>query len=278
MVSEMAPVDLLLQRAGRMHRHKRNNRPKKLDRPTLWICKPESNSDIPSFGNGTEAVYDAHILLRSWLAIKDKNEIIIPDEIEELIEKVYDENFRCPESEPAEIKDKWDITTDKLRKEKNKYEGLAKINRILPPYYEDEILEDFNRELEEDNPSVNKSIQALTRISDVQSISIVCLYGDINNPYLDIDSHEVLNTQMSVDKMVVKKLLNKSVNLANNIIVPIIVKSDVFIPTEWRKEPLLRHHYMLFFDENGNCKTEFSKYRLSLNNELGVVILKKKDM
>jgi CRISPR-associated endonuclease/helicase Cas3 len=44
MVSDCAPVDLILQRSGRLHRHDRG-RPEKLSQPTLWIRQPESVED-----------------------------------------------------------------------------------------------------------------------------------------------------------------------------------------------------------------------------------------
>ncbi|MER3436054.1 MAG: CRISPR-associated helicase/endonuclease Cas3 [Leptolyngbya sp. ERB_1_1] len=40
MISDLAPIDLLLQRSGRLHRHTRDNRPAKLKVPTLWVVSP----------------------------------------------------------------------------------------------------------------------------------------------------------------------------------------------------------------------------------------------
>ena len=49
MVSDVAPVDLVLQRAGRLWRHERRERP--TPEPRLWLIEPEwAGSDVPGFG------------------------------------------------------------------------------------------------------------------------------------------------------------------------------------------------------------------------------------
>ena len=112
-VTDLAPVDLILQRSGRLHRHERP-RPESLSQPTLWICQPEEVSDdVPVFDRGTEAVYDAHILLRSWLALHARGAISIPDEIEELIESVYGDQ-RYPKSSGDALRQYWDETEKAL--------------------------------------------------------------------------------------------------------------------------------------------------------------------
>jgi len=278
MVTEMAPVDLMLQRAGRLHRHKRD-RPDKLRVPTLWLCQPDIQDGVPAFGGGTEAVYNYHILLRSWLAVNSfigKKPIRIPEDVEWLIEKVYGEH-RYPLELSDEMRKKWECSRVKLEKKRNSYESKAKTNRILPPYYEDEILEDFNRELEEDNPEINPVFQALTRLSESPSISAICLFGDIDKPYLDAKSHKVLNTQTPLDVSMVRELLKHSTQLSHKVIVPLVIKSNDLVPPAWRKEALLRHHYLLFFDERGNCKSEFPGYKLSIDDQLGLVISKREE-
>src|SRR5205085_2355015 len=51
MVTELAPVDLILQRSGRLWRHERKkangevDRPKSFTGPTLWLWEPEMTAD-----------------------------------------------------------------------------------------------------------------------------------------------------------------------------------------------------------------------------------------
>ncbi len=88
MVTDIAPVDLVLQRAGRLHRHQREVRPRGLEDPTLWIEQPESNDGVPEFGP-TTFVYDEATVLASYIALKARSAVDVPTDIEALVEAVY---------------------------------------------------------------------------------------------------------------------------------------------------------------------------------------------
>jgi CRISPR-associated endonuclease/helicase Cas3 len=68
LVTELAPVDLVLQRAGRLHRHSNRLRPASLNEAQLWLIQPDEFDEhgVAHFGKN-EYVYDRHILLRSYL-------------------------------------------------------------------------------------------------------------------------------------------------------------------------------------------------------------------
>ena len=86
MFSDVAPVDLVLQRAGRLHRHERGKR----GDPKLWLIKPGEKPDgTPDFGK-SEYVYARYILLCSLLALRHENAqpravIELPSNIDDLI-------------------------------------------------------------------------------------------------------------------------------------------------------------------------------------------------
>jgi len=69
MVSEMAQLDLLLQRTGRLHRHPQS-RLQGLENPTLWILELHVDEDLPRFETASTYVYAEPFLLRSWLALR----------------------------------------------------------------------------------------------------------------------------------------------------------------------------------------------------------------
>jgi CRISPR-associated endonuclease/helicase Cas3 len=103
MVTELAPVDLVLQRAGRLHRHRRDDRPEPVSEPHLWVLSPQMDaSGLPDF-RPSNFVYDEHILLRSWLALRDRSLVRLPDDIEGLIEAVYSEFEEPPPGLPPAI-------------------------------------------------------------------------------------------------------------------------------------------------------------------------------
>jgi len=104
MISDLAPIDLLIQRAGRLHRHCRDRAGNLLDAPdersapVLQILAPEFTEApdlqwIRRFLPGTAAVYSNHGQL--WLTLKvllTQGAIRMPQEARLLIESVFGED------------------------------------------------------------------------------------------------------------------------------------------------------------------------------------------
>jgi CRISPR-associated endonuclease/helicase Cas3 len=94
MISDIAPIDLLLQRAGRLHRHERR-RPDHLCDRNLYVTMPDFGEEFPEFG-GSRWVYARDILLRTGLLFFEEGRyrsrsISVPSGISSLIESVYSE-------------------------------------------------------------------------------------------------------------------------------------------------------------------------------------------
>ena len=83
MISELAPVDLLIQRLGRLHRHERV-RPKGCEMPRLYLL---GCSDQLEFDSGSQAVYGGCLLTRTQYFLNDK--IRLPEDIFPLVQAVY---------------------------------------------------------------------------------------------------------------------------------------------------------------------------------------------
>ena len=100
MISRTAPIDLLIQRVGRLHRHKRANRPAHLAEPTLLWREPVIGEDgMPGFGVD-EVIYERLFLLKSWLKLRDMSALCTPDDIDALMDFVYSED--CAHEEIGE--------------------------------------------------------------------------------------------------------------------------------------------------------------------------------
>ncbi|MEW2621977.1 CRISPR-associated helicase Cas3' [Streptomyces sp. NPDC048106] len=69
LVSDLCPVDLLLQRMGRLHRHQRghgqDNRPERLRTARCLVTGADWQTDVPEPVRGSVAVYGRYTLLRS---------------------------------------------------------------------------------------------------------------------------------------------------------------------------------------------------------------------
>lgn len=91
LVSRMAPTDILLQRMGRLWRHAETVRPTSARREA-WIVAPELRAGtlnpLKHFGN-TARVYDPYVLCRSLEATSGYEEVRLPLDIRDMVERTY---------------------------------------------------------------------------------------------------------------------------------------------------------------------------------------------
>ncbi len=101
MVTQLAPVDLLFQRMGRLHRHQRN-RPTSFEKPTVTILLPEA---LEFAGHGV--IYANHrVLWRTQQLLEQTAVLRFPEIYREWIDQVYgigDEAEQPWENEPEEV-------------------------------------------------------------------------------------------------------------------------------------------------------------------------------
>ena len=100
LVTDLAPIDLVLQRMGRLHRHERP-RPPRLAEPTCWIdWLPSATSDDPSLERGAMTIYGEQDMLLSAAAldrvINGSGAVTVPDDVHDLIEAVYGPDAPVP--------------------------------------------------------------------------------------------------------------------------------------------------------------------------------------
>lgn len=94
-ISDLAPIDLLIQRAGRLWRHSRPDRPVAADLPRLLVISPEAADDADGgWLSGplrrTRNIYRWTILWRTARALFDLGAIETPGDVRRLIASVYE--------------------------------------------------------------------------------------------------------------------------------------------------------------------------------------------
>ncbi|GAA2386396.1 hypothetical protein GCM10010255_12160 [Streptomyces coeruleofuscus] len=91
LITDLALVDLLLQRVGRLHRHEDTWRPDRLRVPRLFVTgfEPREGRD-PAFAFAGEMIYGRHLLLRTAAVLPGAGEVwSVPGDVPGLVEKVY---------------------------------------------------------------------------------------------------------------------------------------------------------------------------------------------
>lgn len=92
MITDLAPIDLVLQRAGRLHRHKDNAARRYAHKiPELWIAGLSEWPTDALEQQKWKYVYPPYLLYRSWLALRDGQTIQLPGDLDTLVQRVYGE-------------------------------------------------------------------------------------------------------------------------------------------------------------------------------------------
>jgi CRISPR-associated endonuclease/helicase Cas3 len=265
MVTDLAPADLVLQRAGRLHRHGRR-RPAALVEPTLWVCAPEEEAGTPRFEAADSYVYDEHVLLRSWLVLRNRDTIAIPGDVEELVEAVYDDERDFSDLTPP-LRERWTATRDGLLSAQRHDEEEANERRLNHPSA-DIALWQFTRDpRDEDAPELHPKLQAVTRLAE-PSVQVVLLHGSPDRPSFEAHGKETINLARVPDARQVRSLLARSVTLSDRRVIHALLGTDP--PRGWQRSPLLRHARLLLLGETGEALV--NGWTVRLDRDVGVEI------
>jgi CRISPR-associated endonuclease/helicase Cas3 len=253
LITDLAPIDLILQRAGRLWRHNRD----KLQRPIRdpLLCIAGLVGEIPgSFGEPLwwNKVYEREdILLRTWQVLSKRTKIALPNEIELLVNDVY-EGLSMP-TEDDVVK----------RIEKTEIESLGVLcaqrtmaHQAIIGLPTDASWKDTARFClyDDDEPGVHHTLKAQTRLGEDSVVAIPILPQDLycssEQPDYATSKKWALRAVSLARKGVVKKLRSKG------------------IPEAWKKDSLLRNYYPMVLDENGIWNEDNT---VKLDKEYGIV-------
>lgn len=258
MITELCPMDLLLQRCGRLHRHGRL-RPIKLQKPELAVIDFRNQDNKKS-------VYS------SWLLKKTDEylpqELVIPECIPDLVGKVYaeaeDEDIDTPERQ------QYKKSIDDKKTKANKY--CIKSKNLFKKRNKD--LSDVLKNIVPDD----ENIQATAAVRDIdETIEVLALrcvdrqYYLMSNkvsfdPALDLSNEEA--------EMIAKERLQLSRYFSSD--------NDVFnqtlnnlndIPTNWQKNKWLVGELLLLFDKNDEA--DLCGTKLHYSREYGLETVEK---
>lgn len=96
MITDVAPVDLVLQRVGRLHRHPRP-RPAQFSTPTLHLRGVENWDATPIAATpGARTIYGETPLLRAAALFSTREHVDLPTDIPRLVRLAYDQDLSVP--------------------------------------------------------------------------------------------------------------------------------------------------------------------------------------
>lgn len=260
-VSDLAPLAQLLQRAGRGHRHAlgaRGHRPSWAPEPRLAVLSPTGQLPPPAWGS----VYDAALLRRTRdeLANYAGRSIAVPGEVAGLIDTVYAELNELAEEA---------LEDDRERAAQDTSQAAAADAAAIPsPHRVTDLHKITDREVD--------PAQVTTRLG-ADSARLLPVYRDASGrTCLDaVCSHELPvpeGDRERLDREQIRTLVRHSLPAPAHYLPA--GDPDTHAPDEWRKTPTARELRLLphTVHEDGTITPYTAgKRTLRLDDELGLV-------
>ena len=255
MISMFCPTDLLLQRAGRLQRHRGTDalRPPGLQKPELWLAGySDGNGEGPRFLPGSRSVYGQHVLLRSWLASRETSAIVIPDDVEVLIEATYAVDVDVP----SELEAVWEKSKESfLRKEqadelKASLSYIPRLESDRPERHKDALGKlTYAGAEQDDDPTLHPDALARTRLGP-PNVNVVILKPDEAKRFAAV----IASDTERLEFWQIRELLKRSVSISDARIVRALRHQR--IPPAWEGTSFLRHHRLMVLDEHHRFRVE----------------------
>jgi len=260
MISDIAPMDLLLQRMGRLHRHERS-RPNKLRQPAFFV----TGVDGEVFEKGITNVYHEYLIMRTRDMLNDLDGIInLPTDITRLVNVTYDKD-----TELSDAKVDWDKQTEGQKSCANTYRmKKPSLNKRAT------IVGWLNTEMVDD--PTGKRGEATVR--DIEDSVEVLLIKDCFGKLSLINGQDLPNDALSDD--VAKTIATQTISLPGSMSHPSII-GDVIKELEsrtlarvskWLESPWLSGELFLILDNDG--ATDLCGHKVSYNTDDGLVCVK----
>jgi len=263
MITDLAPIDLLLQRMGREFRFWMTDRPIGCDVPTLWIIRPDGMEDtsLPASFDEYETIYDRWTLLRSQLVVNDRitdgTPIVAPDDISTLTDLVYDEDISEREflSGMAHVSHRphWEHELDEARKKwvnvRTKHGLMAEMSMV-------DFVED-PRQLLEAFSAIEDDQKACTRIVG-RSVIIVLLHRINGKLYTHSGGEKPVNIDDIDDPMTRSMIVRSSFRIVEKSgyrdVVDFLMGPEKgigiddkvpLLPESWKSDYVLRNYRLV---------------------------------
>jgi len=247
--TDLAPIDLVLQRAGRLWRHARKSRP--VPGPILLVAGLAGDAP-PSFGEPLwwGAVYREDILLRTWSLLRARQTLTVPDEIDALVQAVYEELVDVPESLRQRL-DRALVAADGRA-----IAHVGQAHQAIIGLPDDASWNQPERFVlyDEDAPGVHRTLMAQTRLDEGSVVAI------------PLHPEDGFDSDSTPDFALAKAWFLRAVNLSRRRVAEKL--RALGVPEGWKRSSLLRNCFPLPLDA-GKRWTRDPTVRL--DDDLGVV-------
>ena len=271
MVTDIAPIDLILQRAGRLHRHLwRDSESRGVHQiPHLFVYEHRARDGSLNL-HADKAIYAEYFLRKTIQELSKADKLCLPADYRSLISAVYD-------SLPPEPSDALYPAWRELKKSESQDKQEAQL-RLLPEPNPDEAfhlgIESLTFKEDEDRAGW---IVARTRLGE-ESLTIIPMEWHGNRVKCNgVD--ELLLPDQPVQMQFQLQMLRNSIKISGDELCFAIRNAAAPRPLLFEKSPLLKNLYPLWI-KGGQAviSTNGRTIHLTLDSRLGLLIERQKGM
>jgi CRISPR-associated endonuclease/helicase Cas3 len=263
MTSDLAPVDLLMQRAGRLHRHLRE-RPIAHREPVLHVAGllPDALPDMK--GTAWGFVYDTYILGRTWALLRGRGTVALPGDIDRLVQQVYAMDEPLPDDLDNAVREAIEVDALGEWLARVKSERQRAFNIVIPPDAEPDaayIGKPAGREEDE----LGLGLENTTRLGPESITLVPVIEGDDGRWHVQPEDAGFLPDQV-LDAGTARALYNRQIKVSRKAVVAHFGPNKP--PHAFESHALLRSMRPLLLID-GRCAV--GRQSLRLHPELGLV-------
>lgn len=264
MLTDLAPVDLLLQRAGRLHRHRRENRPGAHAQARLWVAGllPQT---LPDFkGTAWGFVYDPFILGRTWALLSREAVLNLPQDIDRLVQAVYDSNHELPDDLDEDARSFIEVQAHGEHCSAVKTKAQMAANIVIDPSdLPDACYDRKPRGHEEDETGLG--LTNSTRLGD-ESVTVVPVFEGYDGKWSVQPGDVGFDPEFPLEEERVRALYARQLKLSRKRVVKRLQATPR--PVSFAEHALLRHMWPLRLRDRRSVD---EMLRVSLCEELGLM-------
>lgn len=272
LITDLCPIDLLLQRAGRLHRHSANQplRPAQLRAPTIVVTRMRDAAAAaadPQLGFPTSLsgfVYPVALLARTAQILYRTTSLTIPHDVPGVIAEVYEhDQHRC--DEPA-----WDTALAEWDADRSWADGKLQVqarNAALRCPDERSDVHGLNLFTQDAERVMVRAGDIPLEICMLQQDSAGLLHGVGSDITFKPDGTVVGSTE---DADVGARVIASSVRISNKTLIAALCDKPAL--EQWSSHPWLRDLGVLVTDETlaASVPTDRGSIHLTYSHELGL--------
>ncbi len=282
LVTDLAPIDLVLQRIGRLHRHPRGagerNRPAPLREPVCVITGADWDvaDGPPRAVEGSRAIYGDSMLLRSALMLDevdaDGGTVSLPVDIPRLVRRAYDRDLVPPDGWSAALTE----ADEKARQAAAMRQKAASDFAVDLPKAAGSILGWTDGSAGDADDTVRGQAQVRDGDDTVEVVVVQRSGAELRVlPWVQLDGGSVLATEAEPGRSAARTAAGCTVRLPGQMTRPrrmdaVIGALETNGFAAWQQSPWLKGQLILVLDEE--LQAEMAGFSVRYDRELGLLV------